>query len=113
MLSALSFNSKAQDVSCDELKDFIVEEGFRKASISSYTLDSEWLHEVTAYTYEMRTYVVAEIKNNAYSYSTNAYVFCSIPSSNWSSFRNGGYGDSDSYGERFHKYIIDYRCNCY
>lgn len=39
--------------------------------------------------------------------------FCGIPIMNWSNFRFGGYGDSKSYGERFHKYIIDYKCNCY
>jgi hypothetical protein len=108
-----SFNSFSQDVSCDDLLAFIKSEGYYKASLSRYTLNSSWLHKVTAYSYDYKTYVVAEIKNNEYSYQTNTYIFCGIPSQNWSNFRYGGYGGSQSYGERFHKYIINYQCNCY
>jgi len=103
----------AQEVSCENLLEFIESEGYRKGSLSSYTLNSSWLYKVTAYEYDYRIYVVAEIKRNEYSFSTNTYIFCGIPSQNWSNFRYGSYGDSNSYGERFHKYIIDYVCNCY
>ena len=103
----------AQEVSCTDLQDFIEDYGYEKASLSSYTLNSSWLYKVTAYTYEYKIYVIAEIKTNQYSYSTNSYVFCGIPSQNWQYFQYGGYGDSNSYGERFHKYIFNYQCNCY
>jgi len=103
----------SQQVSCDNLLEFIESEGYRKGSLSSYTLNSSWLYKVTAYEYDYRIYVVAEIKKNEYSFSTNTYIFCGIPSRNWSNFRYGDYGDSNSYGKRFHKYIIDYDCNCY
>ncbi|MEL1247689.1 hypothetical protein [Flavobacterium helocola] len=110
----LSFlNSYSQEISCNELLNFIVKKGYNKGTISSYTLNSSWLSKVTAYEFDYKTYVVAEIKRNEYSYQTETYIFCGIPNLNWSNFRFGGYGDSESYGERFHKYIIDYKCNCY
>ncbi|MCX7550272.1 hypothetical protein [Xanthomarina sp. F2636L] len=108
-----SINAHSQEVSCDDLLSFIKDKGYYKSTVSSYTLNSEWLHEVKAYSYDYKIYVVAKIKKNAYSYSTNTYIFCGIPSMNWSNFQYGGYGDSDSYGERFHKYIFNYKCDCY
>ncbi|TVZ60041.1 hypothetical protein NA63_2589 [Flavobacteriaceae bacterium MAR_2010_105] len=116
LLLFISFNlslSYAQDVSCDDLQNFIQTKGYYKSSLSNFSLNSEWLYEVKAYTYEYTIYVIAKIKPNPYSFNTKAYVFCGIPSQNWSNFQYGGYGDSNSYGERFHKYIFDYRCNCY
>jgi hypothetical protein len=107
-----SHNSYSQEIGCDELLEFIKEKGYDKGTISNYTLDSSWLYKVTAYEYEYKTYVVAEIKKNEYSYQTEKYIFCGVPNMNWTNFRFGGYGDLESYGERFHKYIIDYKCNC-
>ena len=105
-----SLRTYAQEVSCNDLLDFIKSEGYKNSSISNWTLNSSWLYEVTAYSYDYKIYVVAEIKKNEYSLQTNTYIFCGIPSMNWSNFQ---FGTSDSYGERFHKYIIDYKCNCY
>lgn len=113
LFSLSFFISFSQEISCNDLLDFIVEKGYNKGTISNYTLDSSWLYKVTAYEYDYKIYVVAEIKPNEYSYQTETYIFCGIPIMNWSNFRFGGYGDSKSYGERFHKYIIDYKCNCY
>ncbi|EDM44950.1 hypothetical protein SCB49_02479 [unidentified eubacterium SCB49] len=104
--------TNGQSVSCQELHDFIVEEGYQSSTVSSYTMNSSWLKKVTKYTYNYKNFVVAEIKKNEYSYQTNTYVFCGISDYNWSQFKYGGYGESDSYGERFHKYIFDYQCNC-
>ncbi|NER17017.1 hypothetical protein [Spongiivirga citrea] len=103
----------SQEVSCEDLQEFIEDNGYRKSTLSSYTLDSSWLHKVTAYSYDYKIYVVAEIKKNEYSFSTKTYIFCGIPSQNWSNFQYGSYRESDSYGKRFHKYIMDYLCNCY
>lgn len=105
-------NIVAQDVSCEDLTAFVIDKGYLKASLANYTLNSEWLYEVKAYTYEYIIYVVAKIKPNQYSYQTKTYVFCGIPSQNWTKFQYGGYGESTSYGERFHKFIIDYVCDC-
>lgn len=101
----------SQTVSCNDLLDFIVEKGYKKATLESYVMSSSWLNKVTAYTYDYKTYVVAKIQREG-SYTTSTYIFCGIPSQNWSNFQYGSYGDSDSYGERFNKYIMDYKCDC-
>jgi hypothetical protein len=113
LLMLISFNSYAQEVSCDDLLDFIKAKGSYVSGLSNYIMNSSWLYEVTAYRYDSKYFVVAKIKENEYSYTTKSYIFCGIPYMNWSNFYYGGYGDSKSYGERFHKYIIDYTCNCY
>ncbi len=109
---ALSINSQAQTVSCDDLLEFIEDKGYLQGTVSNYTMNSSWLYKVTAYNYEYEVYVVAEIKKSEFSSQTTTYIFCGIPSRNWSNFKNGGYGDSESYGDRFHKYIMDYQCAC-
>ncbi|MFL0354743.1 hypothetical protein [Xanthomarina sp. GH4-25] len=109
----VSLNTFSQEVACSDLVNYIKQKGYSNGTVSSYTLDSEWLYEVKAYSYDYDIYVIAKIKTSEYSYSTNTYIFCGIPSYNWSNFQYGGYGDSDSYGKRFHKYIMDYKCNCY
>lgn len=106
--------AKAQEVSCEDLKNFIEKEGRYYSSVSSITLNSSWLYKVTCYSYDMKYYVVAEIKKSEYSYQTKSYVFCGISFSDWYDFSNGkGYNDKRTYGERFHDYIMDYQCNCY
>ena len=111
-LFVFSLNLSAQSVSCEELLNYIETKGMYNSSVSSYTLDSSWLTKVTLYSYEMNYFVVANIKANEYSYTSKPYIFCGIPYSNWLRFYSGGYGDTDSYGERFHKYIFDYKCDC-
>ena len=112
LIFILSLNLSAQSVSCGELMEFIKSKGMYNTSVSSYTLDSSWLSNVTLYSYDMKYFVIAEIKANKYSYGSKPYIFCSIPFNNWLNFKNGGYRESDSYGERFHKYIFDYQCDC-
>ncbi|WP_320418779.1 hypothetical protein [Tenacibaculum sp. IB213877] len=110
----LSINlSFSQEVDCEDLLEYIETNGSYKTSLSNYTLNSSWLYEVTAYEYDFEIYVIAKIKRNEYDYSPRSYIFCGIPSENWSDFQYGGYSDSDSYGDRFHKYIKDYQCTCY
>ena len=102
----------AQTISCDDLYNYKIENGYKKATIQNYTMNSEWLYTVTAYSYDYKIYVVAEIKRDQYAFKTSTYIFCGIPSQNWQNFQYGGYGDSDSYGVRFNKYIMDYKCSC-
>uniref|UniRef100_UPI00404AB8F2 hypothetical protein n=1 Tax=Flavobacterium sp. TaxID=239 RepID=UPI00404AB8F2 len=102
----------SQDVSCNDLLDYIIENATHEKTISKYILDSSWLNKIECYYYDGKYYVVADIKKNEYSMQTNKYIFCGISRMNWTNFKIGSYGDSDSYGERFHKYIFDYKCNC-
>jgi len=104
--------SVAQTVTCDELIEFIEKEGYHSGSVSNFEMNSSWLYKVTAYTYDYRLYIIAEVKRNEYSTQTTQYVFCGVPSMNWQNFRFKGYGDSDAYGKRFHKYILEYQCAC-
>ena len=107
-----TINSFSQNASCEDLMNFVKKEGRYQSSIGPYNLDSDWLYEVTAYSYENKYYVIAKIKKDKNSYTTKSYIFCGIPYSNWSNFKVGSYSDPKSYGERFHKYIMDYQCNC-
>ena len=113
-LIIFSIGAYSQEVSCEDLKNFIEKEGRYYSSVSSITLNSSWLYKVTCYSYDMKYYVVAEIKKSEYSYQTKSYVFCGISFSDLYDFSNGkGYNDKRTYGERFHDYIMDYQCNCY
>ncbi|WP_281631839.1 hypothetical protein [Flavobacterium luteolum] len=107
-----NYNQQSQEVSCQALYEYIIDKGYQKASLSNYILDSSWLYKVTAYEYNYKTYVIAEIKENEYSYKTSTYIFCGISNMNWNYFQFGDYNDSNSYGERFHKYIFNYKCDC-
>ena len=109
-----NFIGQAQEVSCDDLIKFIENNGKLEKQVMSLVLDSSWLQKVTLYKYDNKYYVVAKIKKDEYSYFTKSYVFCNIPYSNWTRFYSlYNYSSSDTYGERFHKYIIDYICDCY
>jgi len=109
-------NGFSQETSCQELMQLVKQEGRRFDSVGSYSLyNSSWLKNVEAYkvTIEYRDviFVIAEIKENEYSYRTHKYIFCGVPDSNWRNFKSSYYMES-TYGERFHKYIMDYVCNC-
>lgn len=103
--------SGGRSISCDDFEEFIIDNGYRKDNLSSYTLDSDWLTEITAYDYDSKIYIIAKIKVKN-SYSSKSYIFCDIPTRNWSNFKYGGYGENKTYGERFHDYIIKFVCNC-
>lgn len=104
----------SQNISCTELLDYVESEGMSKGSVSSMALyDSSWLGEVKAYTIEGNVAVVAKIKKNDWDLYGKKYVFCGLPSSNWEAFYYGSYDYGKTYGERFHKYIMDYVCECY
>ncbi|MFT5891325.1 MAG: hypothetical protein ACI9Y7_001426 [Dokdonia sp.] len=51
LLILISPIANSQEVTCSELKGFIVEKGWKDSAISSYNLESSWLYEVTKYTY--------------------------------------------------------------
>src|SRR5680860_615486 len=98
----------SQNVSCTQLLDYVESNGRSNGSVSSLSLyDSSWLNKVKAYTIDGNLAVVAKIKKNQYDLYGKKYVFCGIPSSNWDAFYYGTYDFGLSYGERFHKYIMD------
>ena len=117
LLGILIFTSTpifSQSTSCSELLNYVERNGRSKGSVSSLSLyDSSWLSGVEAYTIEGNLAVVATITKNEYDMYGKKYVFCGIPSSNWDAFYYGTYDYGPSYGERFHKYIFDYVCECY
>lgn len=106
-------DTKAQTVRCGDLLDFVVRNGYYKGEVNSLTLiNSSWLKSVTAYQYKSSVFVVAEITTDKFGFSTKKYIFCGIPPRNWENFANGLVDFDLSYGEKFHKYIMDYKCDC-
>jgi hypothetical protein len=62
------------------------------------------------YSYNDDGYVVVYIKGSEYDYIGRPYVFCGISYDRWNSFTSSGI--YKSWGESFHNYIMDYKCNC-
>ncbi len=107
-------NAQGQRVSCSELISYVEKNGRETGRVSSIQLfDSSWLRGVKAYSIEKTTVVIAEIRRNQYSLYTSKYIFCGISDANWRAFQYGFSDLGTSYGERFHKYIMDNKCNCY
>lgn len=108
-----SLSAKSQEVSCSELLEYVQSNGRSKATVSSLSLyDSSWLNEVKAYSIEGNIAVVAKITRNEYDLYGKEYIFCGVPSENWDAFYYGTYDYNLTYGERFHKYIMNYGCKC-
>ncbi|MCR8667088.1 hypothetical protein NO995_05300 [Aestuariibaculum sp. M13] len=110
MLSAYQISQRNYNkVSCSEVIKVLENSKLIKDQIKNYTLNSSWLKTVTKYTYENQNFVIIEVLENEYSYKTSKYIFCGIPTLNWINFKTGLSG---TYGERFHKYIFKYKCDC-
>ena len=108
-MSFISIHS--QDVSCTELMTYIEQNGTNAGSVNSLSLSSSsWLFSVEAYSIENTIAIVATIKGTNSLSTKPKYIFCGVPKGNWDSF----YGTliKNDYGDRFHKYIMDYKCNC-
>lgn len=105
-------SSQSQQITCDDLINYVLDKGSRRGSVGSLSLmNSSWLKSVEAYSIENTIVVIAEIKREN-SYSTKKYIFCGVPSQNWDRFSSGLYNMDKTYGEKFHDYIMDYQCNC-
>lgn len=101
--------TKAQDISCQELFEIVTTDYDSKSTTMAY--GSSMLAKVEYYKLEGTGFVVAYIKDNSYDYSGTPYIFCGISSQRWNNFTTEGI--YSSYGKAFHKYIMDYTCNCY
>ena len=99
----------AQSISCNELYNVITEhyESKEEASILSSTI----LRSAKYYRLEDMGFVIAYIKESDYDIIGNPYIFCGISQQRWNTFKNDGM--FNSWGKAFHKYIIDYTCECY
>jgi len=104
-----SMTAFSQTPSCTTLMQYVQNNGSNFSSLYSYTLNSSWLDEVNAYNIDGNIAVIASIKREG-EYMSKKYVFCGISQSSWSSFTSSW--GSDTYGERFNKYIMDSLCNC-
>lgn len=98
------FNTYCQDVKCNELINIIKTEGDFQNRVNNYNLtESSWLEEVESYSYKNKLFILAQLNKKK-------YIFCRVPSSNWKKFKST-ITDS-SYGEKFHKYIMNFKCEC-
>ena len=107
-----SLNTFSQQYKCSEIIQYAKNESYSNDKVNSYQLtDSSWLKSVEAYHFtDNSTIVIAIIKND--NYSTRKYVFCGISFDNWVAFSSGAYDYDKTYGERFHKYIFNNKCDC-
>jgi hypothetical protein len=71
---------------------------------------STMLANVERYKLDDSSLVIAYIKKDYYDLYGKPYIFCGISDDRWTAFKNGGL--QDSWGKSFHKYIIDYTCDC-
>ena len=103
-------NINIPQTTCEELIRYTKSEGSRFGSVGALSLmNSEWLKNVEAYKVDDVLVVIAAIKTES-SYFSKDYIFCNVPEYNWHLFSS--YFGTESYGERFHKYIMDYQCSC-
>jgi hypothetical protein len=113
LLFLFSLQSYSQTVSCNELLEYVLDEGSEIGKINPVQLyKSGWLESVEAYSISNSIAIIAEIKKDDYGFNTKKYIFCNVPQANWDAFYFGLYDKGKTYGERFHKYIIDYTCDC-
>ncbi len=101
-------------ISCDDLADGVVKEGKKIGGYSTLQLlNSDWLYKVDGYEYEEIIFVIAEVKRkNSLLQQTDKYIFCGIPKKYWDNFSSLLSDLPMTVGEKFHKYIYNYKCNC-
>jgi hypothetical protein len=111
--------SYCQEITCEELTKYVEKEGYSFEKVNSFQLiESSWLNEVQAYLVnlddERIIFVIASIKQDKFGFSNKKYIFCNVPKKNWDFFSKPylTFNTNESYGDRFHKYIRDYECNC-
>jgi hypothetical protein len=110
-----SFSSlKGQTTSCRQLIEDVYKYGTSKGTIdNSLFLTSEWLKKTEAFSIDNSIVVIAEFYTNESHSSSQRYVFCGVPPSNWDTFYDNRMLLLDkSLGEQFREYIYDYKCNC-
>ena len=99
---------QSQNLSCQDAFEFVTSQYDRKESVTCY--NSDMLVRVSYYIVDGNGFVVAYIKQHDYDIYGKPYLFCGISQQNWINFKSDGI--YNSWGKSFHKYIIDYKCNC-
>ncbi len=111
-----SHHLTGQEINCEELLEYVEEHGdfYDRVDITDLLLedDSGWIKQVTSYEIDDVIVVIAEFNRDKYGIKTDKYVYCGIPDENWRAFANKFNKPKISYGKKFHKYIINYKCNC-
>lgn len=102
-------NLQAQQYSCQELFQEITSNYDTKSETPCY--GSSMLVKAVYYTYGGQGFVVGYLKSSDYDMSGRPYIFCGISTYTWSRFKAEGM--TDSWGESFHKYIMNERCDCF
>ncbi len=130
LLISIPFFVTSQNISCKELLNYVESDGHLVLSNNAPIL-SEWLGNVKAYSmvkedpslYKVADMIkhydsdgvyaiIAEIYSDDILRTKRKYIFCGVPIKNWNTFNSSLYLYF-SRGEMFHKYIMNYRCNCY
>lgn len=109
----LGLSNTSDLVPCDNLLLMVKSRGLFKATLSSMDMPgTDWLKSVKIYEMDDSYFVIAEMVLDRYGLKTKEYVYCGIPSQNWNAFVSAPIGGRLTHGERFHDYIIDYKCLC-
>lgn len=107
-LSRNTFNSNTSDElpsDCDELLEFIQNEGDRIRYIDDSDMNSTALNNVSLYEYDGIYYVVIRFQDG-----NHEYIYCDIDLSYWNRFADN---DEESYGRGYQNWIRPYTsCDC-
>ena len=104
-LSATFFS---QTTSCNDLVQYAKSADSYPDRVNPF--NSTMIAKAEYYTVDNGGLVIAYLKSNDFDYSGKPYIFCGISAQRWAKFKSeGSYG---SWGEAFHQYIMDYKCNC-
>jgi hypothetical protein len=114
-VSFVTIGKSQNAISCDKLIEVVSDKCYKLGGLTPLQLiQSDWLYRVDAYECDENIFVIADIRvKNGYFNETKSYIFCGIPKENWDNFTRLLVDINLSHGEKFHKYIIDYKCNCY
>jgi len=107
-ISRNTFNSNASDElpsDCDELLEFIQNEGDRIRYLDDSDMNSTALYSVSLYEYDDIYYVVIRFQDG-----NHEYIYCDIDLSYWNRFADNV---EDSYGRGYQNWIRPYTsCDC-
>ncbi len=97
----------ANTVSCQKIYSTVTQLFDAKDYVSC--IGSSVLTKVEYYLMDGVGFAIVYVKQNNYDIYGKPYIFCGVPLNNWNVFKIDGVS---SWGESYHKYIRDYKCNC-